>query len=431
MGVKSESDVLMNSLPQQLRQFRTGISPSRRCLAFVRVAMGIAMAVSTCTVLSAQAPQLPPAAIEKFQQASEAMRNGNLAAAGDGFAEVVKQAPAFAEGYMNLGLVREEQRRHSDAIAAFQKALQLKPKLRGANLFLGIAEYRSNQMDAALASVRKEAAAYPKDATAWMWVGIVALEKGSAEEASDALDKAAKLAPDNPDIFYQRGRAHLAVSKDSYSRMFQLDPKSWRVRELMAEANADAERHVDAIAEYQEAIKLAPNEPRLHEELGTEFRNAGKMQEAEEAFRKELEIDPENVVAQYKLGVLLTEKGDAAEGKRYIEAALRERPGLRHADYNLGRAEMLLGNDAAAAEHFQKATQTDTDPDILQQAWYQLGTVLRRMRRTQEAQQAFAMFQKFKDQQLELSQKQMKQFQQQGDSDAVAPAPTPDQSGNP
>ena len=50
--------------------------------------------------------------------------------------------------------------------------------------------------------------------------------------------------------------------------------------------------------------------------------------------------------------------------------------------------------------------------------------------RTQEAQQAFAMFQKFKDQQLELSQKQMKQFQQQGDSDAVAPSPTPDQPGN-
>jgi tetratricopeptide (TPR) repeat protein len=104
---------------------------------------------------------------------------------------------------------------------------------------------------------------------------------------------------------------------------------------------------------------------------------------------------------------------------------------MRHADYNLGRAEMLLGNDSAAIEHFQKATQTDNDPDVLQQAWYQLGTALRRMHRTQDAQQAFAMFQKFKDQQLEASQKQMKQFQQPGDSDAVAPAPTPDQPNNP
>ena len=395
-----------------------------------QITIGISLLFLPSGWLASQTPQLPPSAVEKFQQASEAMRSGNLDAAGDGFAEVIKQAPTFAEAYLNLGLVREEQGKHAEAIGGFQKALQLKPKLRGANLFLGIAQYRSNQLDMALVSLRKETAAYPKDPTAWMWVGIVALEKGSAEEASEALDKAAKLAPDNVDILYHRGRAHLAVSKDSYSRMFQADPKSWRVREILAEANADAERHVDAIAEYQAAIKLAPNEPRLHEELGTEFRAAGKMPEAEEAFRKELEIDPDNVTAKYKLGVLLTEKGDAAQGKQYILDALKARPGLRHADYNLGRAEMLLGNDASAAEHFEKATQTDTDPDVLQQAWYQLGTVWRRMRRTREAQQAFAMFQKFKDQQMEASQKQLKQFQQQGDSDAVAPTPTPEPSGN-
>jgi len=53
------------------------------------------------------------------------------------------------------------------------------------------------------------------------------------------------------------------------------------------------------------------------------------------------------------------------------------------------------------------------------------------MHRTQEAQQAFAMFQKFKDAELESSQKKMKQFQQKKDSDAVAPegteAPPPNQ----
>ena len=395
-----------------------------------RITIGLALLFLTSGWLASQTLQLPPAAVERFQQASEAMRNGNLDAAGDGFAEVIKQAPTFAEAYLNLGLVREEQGKHVEAIGDFQKALQFKPKLRGANLFLGIAQYRSNQLDTALVSLRKETAAYPKDPTAWMWVGIVALERGSAEEGSEALDKAAKLAPDNVDILYHRGRAHLAVSKDSYSRMFQADPKSWRVRQILAEANADAERHVDAIAEYQAAIKLAPSEPRLHEELGTEYRAAGKMPEAEEAFRKELEIDPDNVTAKYKLGVLLTEKGDAAQGKQYILDALKVRQGLRHADYNLGRAEMLLGNDASAAEHFEKATLTDTDPDVLQQAWYQLGTVWRRMHRTQDAQQAFAMFQKFKDQQLEASQKQLKQFQQQGDSDAVAPTPTPEPPGN-
>src|ERR1700730_7002962 len=365
-----------------------------------------------------------PAIEQQFREASEAMKQGNLQQAANGSSAIVKNAPTFAEAYLNLGLVREEQGHHEEAVASFKKALQLRPHLRGANLFLGIAQYRSNQLDAAVSSLRKETSAYPKDANAWMWIGVVELEKGNGSEAAESLDKAAKLAPDNVDILYHRGQAHLFVSKDSYARMFQADPKSWRVRQILAEANADAERHMDAIAEYNAAIQLAPHEPRLHEELGTEYRIIGKMQEAEEAFRKELEIDPDNVVAQYKLGVLLTEKGSAAEGKQMIEVALKLRPGLRHADYNLGRAEMLLGNDQAALEDFERATKADSDQDVLEQAWYQLGTVLRRMHRTQEAQQAFAMFQKFKDDELEGSQKRMKQFQQKKDSDAVAPEGT-------
>src|SRR5690242_5904054 len=242
----------------------------------------------------AQTP-VPASVTGQFQKAAEAMRQGNLEQAGDGFAAVVKQAPTFAEAYLNLGLVREEQSRHEEAIANFQKALQLKPRLRGANLFLGIAEYRMNHLDSSIAALHKETDTNPKDANAWMWLGIAALEKEDGDEAVHALDQAAKLAPDNVDILYHRGRAHLYVSQDSYARMFKVDPKSWRVRQILAEADADAERHMDAIAEYQAAIQLAPNQPRLHEELGTEYRNAGKMPEAEEAFRKELEIDPQNV----------------------------------------------------------------------------------------------------------------------------------------
>jgi tetratricopeptide (TPR) repeat protein len=371
--------------------------------------------------------QVPPDAAEKFRVASEAMRGGNLDEAAAGFASVVKEAPAFAEGYFNLGLVREEQGRHDEAIASFEKALSLKPRLHGADLFLGIAHYKLNQFDQALVALRKESAAYPKDAGAWMWVGVVALAKDRPEEAAEALDKAAKLAPTDVDILYHRGQAHLLVSKNSYSKMFEADPKSWRVRQVLAQANADAERHVDAIAEYEAAIKLAPKQPGLHEELGSEYRNAGKPKEAEAAFLQELEIDPYNVLARYKLGVLAVERSDGAKAKELIEAALRQKPGLRHADYNLGRAEMQIGNDVVAAEHFQQATKAETDPEVLQQSWFQLGIVYRRLHRMPEAQQAMATFQKLKDQEAESSQKQLKRFQVQQES---AAQPT-DQDSNP
>ncbi len=217
---------------------------------------------------------------ERFRQATAAMREGHLDDAGEGFAAIVKETPNFAEAHLNLGLVLQEQNRFEQARASFQRALTLKPKLRGANLFLGVALFRLNHLDQAVVAIQKETTAYPKDSAAWMWLGVLQLAQGKPEDAAEALDKAAKLAPDDMDVLYYRGRAHLLVSKNSYGRMFKVDPRSWRVYQVMAQANAEADRHVDAIAEYQEAIKLAPMQPGLHEELGSEYSIAAKPLDA-------------------------------------------------------------------------------------------------------------------------------------------------------
>jgi tetratricopeptide (TPR) repeat protein len=357
----------------------------------------------------------------EFARATQAMREGKLEEAGAGFAAVIKQTPGFAEAHFDLGLVRQEQGRYGEAVPSFQKALALRPKLHGANLFLGITEFRLNHLDRAASAVQKETLAYPQDANAWMWLGVVRLAQDRAEEAADALDRAAKLKPDDQDILYHRGRAHLLVSKNSYARMFKVDPHSWLVHRVMAQAAAESDRHVEAIAEYEAAIKLAPTQPGLHEELGSEYRNANKIPEAEAAFRRELEIDPNNLLATYKLGAIEVEKGDGAKGKELIEPAQREKPGLVHLDYNLGRAEMLLGNDAAAASHFERAVKTDTDPQVTEQAWYQLGTAYRRLHRTEEARNAMAKYQELKDQEAHKSQKALEDYQAEHPSNSVPP----------
>ncbi len=370
--------------------------------------------------------QRSPIVDDRFRQATEAMRKGNLEEAGEGFAAIVKQAPSFAEAHLNLGLVREEQGRHEEAITSFQKALGLKPRVHGASLFLGVAYFHLNELDKAVSAIEKETATYPKDASAWMWLGVVRLAQDKPEEAVGALDKAANLAPDDIDILYHRGRAHLLVSNRSYGRMFKVDPHSWRVHQVIAQADAEADRHLDAVVEYQAAIKLAPTQPGLHEELGSEYRSLGKNQEAEDAYLRELEIDPNNVLAKYKLGVVTVEKGDGAKGKELIEAALRAKPGLLHSDYNLGRAEMLLGNDAAAARHLEHATAAaGSDPEVVEQSWYQLGIVYRRLHHMEEAQKAMATFQKLKDQDAENSQKTLKRYEVQQNPNSTQPPPSP------
>jgi tetratricopeptide (TPR) repeat protein len=362
--------------------------------------------------------------MDAFQRAADAMRRGDLNAAGEGFDAATKVSPTFAEAHFNLGLVREEQGRFEEAIASLQKALSLKPRFHGANLFLGIAYYRMNRFEQALVAVNQESVAYPKDASAWMWLGVILLAMDRPENAAAALDKAAKLAPNDVDVLYHRGQAHLLVSKNSYEKMFKADPKSWRVHQVLAQANSEADRPIEAIAEYQEAIKLAPTQLGLHEELGSEYRSAGKPLEAEAAFQRELEIDPFNALARYKLGVLAIERGDGGGAKELIEVALKQKPGLRHSDYNLGRAEMLLNRDENALKHLQQATATETDPDVLEQAWFQLGIVYRRLHRMTEAQQAIATFQRLKNEEAERSQEKLKKLKVQQDSEVAQPTDT-------
>lgn len=363
---------------------------------------------------------------DKFRQAAEAMRAGRLDEAGQGFALIAKSAPTFAEAFFNLGLVREEQGQNEEAITSFERALALKPRLRGANLFLGVAQFRLNQTEKAVAAFKKETSSYPKDASAWMWLGVAELVDEQAEQAADALDKAAKLDPQNIDILYHRGRAHLLVSKNSYEKMFKVDSHSWRVHQVLGQMAAEAERHEDAIAQYEAAIKLAPTQPGLHEELAGEYHASARIPEAEAAYHQELEIDPHNVVARYKLGVLLVGIHEAAKGKSLIEEALLEKPGLADADYNLGRAEMMLGNDAVAAGYLKRATSEDSDFEIIQQAWYQLGIVYRRLHRTEEAQQAMATFQKLKEAEDTDLHQTLSKYKTKQNANAPETPPTPE-----
>jgi tetratricopeptide (TPR) repeat protein len=361
-----------------------------------------------------------------FARATQAMREGKLEEAGAGFAAVVKQSPGFAEAYFNLGLVREQQGRYDEAIPSFQKALTLRPRLHGASLFLGVTEFQLNHLDIAGAAVQKETVAYPNDANAWMWLGVVRLAQDRAEEAADALDRADKLKPNDQDILYHRGRAHLLVSKNSYAEMFKIDPHSWRVHRVLAQANAEADRHVEAIAEYEAAVKLAPTQPGLREELGSEYLQVNKLQEAETAFHRELEINPSNVLAEYKLGVLYVDERNGAKAKELIEAAQRERPNLVHLDYNLGRAELLLGDDAAAVPHLESVVRTDKDPEVVEQAWYQLGTTYRHLGRMDEARQALATYQRLKDESAKKSQEFLDRFRAEQPDILVPPERNPE-----
>jgi tetratricopeptide (TPR) repeat protein len=331
-----------------------------------------------------------------FERGNDALRKGNATDAVRDFREFLRLQPGSAEGYFNLGLALQSASQLDESLIVLRKASSLEPSLHGVRLFTGIVNYKLNHLTAAHDDLVGETRLEPKNAAGWMWLGVVELAQNYADAAAASLDKAAALDPTNLDILYHRGRAHLLISKASYAAMFKLSPDSWRVHEVLGQADAEAFREDDAIGEFQLAIRAAPHEPGLNEELGDVCWTAGKFQEADDAYSEEIRIDSANAVAIYKLGSLRVTRGDAAGGVPLLERALALDPSISDAHYYLGKGDAALGKDDLAIEQFKLATNPQGTEELRIMSWYQLATLYRNLHRTQEAGEALATFRKMK-----------------------------------
>jgi tetratricopeptide (TPR) repeat protein len=368
----------------------------------------IALALAFCC-----APALPQngGADSFFAQGNAAMRRGDAAEAVHSFREFLRLEPGSAEGYFNLGLACQLAGQFEGALAALDKAASLQPSLHGVRLFSGIVNYKLNHLSAAHSDLVRATQLEPKNAAAWMWLGVVELAENQPESAALRLDKAAALDPGNVDILYHRGRAHLLISKESYSEMFKLAPESWRVHEVLGQADAEAFRTDEAIGEFRLAVSAAPHEPGLNEELGDACWTAGKLQEADDAYAQEIQNDGSNAVALYKLGSLRVTRDDAAGGVPLLERALALDSTISDAHYYLGKGDAALGRQDSAIEHFRLATNPQGSEELRIMSWYQLATLYRNLHRTEEAGEALATFRKMK---AARDERRENKFQEQG-----------------
>lgn len=318
--------------------------------------------------------------------------------------------PDFAEGYFNLGLALEQNGQLDEAHIALEKALRLKPGLRGANLFLGLIAYKENRYRDAEVNLLRETQIDPKNAKAFMWLGVCRLAEDDPQAAIAPLDKAYALDPKDVDILYHRGRAYLLVANASYDAMFNADRDSMRVHQVLGEAYGQAYRTPEAIQQFELAIRMAPHQPGLHEELGDQFWIAGQLDKAEEAYRADIEIDPHSITARYKLGSLLVQSNNPTEGVKWLRAALQDDPSLSDAHYYLAKGLQETGNDQEAVAEYRLAIAADPSNDRAMTSYYKLSRIYRNLHQDVQAQEAMNNFQRMRSDIRERQEKHTAQI---------------------
>ncbi|HSD45643.1 MAG TPA: tetratricopeptide repeat protein [Pyrinomonadaceae bacterium] len=143
-----------------------------------------------------------------------------------------------------------------------------------------------------------------------------------------------------------------------------------RVKELLEKGKEFYRNDQDeeAVASFQEALKLDPDFPEAHFRLGLGYKALGKQEEAEAEYKKAVESykkyladhenDPE---AHYDLGQTYAGLGQYSEAIREYRLATKLKEGDADIFYDLGVAHTKLAQYDAAAVAFSKSLEIDPE----------------------------------------------------------------------
>jgi tetratricopeptide (TPR) repeat protein len=187
-------------------------------------------------------------------------------------------------------------------------------------------------------------------------------ELGEYESALEALSGLSNQ--QYPPALYWRARCFEKLATHAYLRLYQADPNSYRVHQLMGDLEAAKSNDGKAIEEYRAAVALKPSVPNLHYSLGHLLWQDLRTDEARNELNAELELNPRHAGALHDLGKTYLLEHQPEKALAYLKRALEAYPEDPDIHRDLGTAYTDLRDYAKAEAEFKAAIPGDYDGSI-------------------------------------------------------------------
>jgi tetratricopeptide (TPR) repeat protein len=255
---------------------------------------------------------------------------------------------------MNLG-------KYEKAIAAFDKAIEIKPDYFLAWCEKGLAQEKLQQYEGALNSIEAAIQLKPDDYAIWNLQGKLLCQLQRYEEALDSYEKALKL---NSDYFnwYCKGwtleKLHrYKEALIAYEKAIQLQPDNSDI--LISQGNLlhNIQRYKEAIASYEKAIAIDSNNYELWRNRGVTLEKLQNYEEAFNSYDKALLFQPENPQIWSDRSRALYHLQRYEEVINSLDRAIQLQSDNPIFWYSKACCYALQGNVSLAIENLQKAIE--------------------------------------------------------------------------
>jgi predicted TPR repeat methyltransferase len=212
--------------------------------------------------------------------------------------------PGSAVAHKELGEVLERSGKLDEARQSLEAALQIDPRSMQALSVLGKTLLLLGDYPAAVARYRAAAAVDPTSAAAQINFGLALRVSGDVEGSLEALRRGIANAPGHADAHAHLADALLhfgrpAEAVDSAREAVRLNPGSSEARISLGTALASLGDLEGGAAEMRNALAPGTAPGEIFSMLGTKLVDAGAADASLQCFKRVLEFEPDNALAQH------------------------------------------------------------------------------------------------------------------------------------
>ena len=213
-------------------------------------------------------------------------------------------------------------------------------------------------------------------------------QAGDYESALKMLDSLPPSQRQGPEAAYWRAKCFEKLATAAYLRLYQADPNSYRVHELLGDLAATRSDDAKAIEEYRAALALNSTAPNLHYNLGHLLWKGLSVPEARVELEAELKINPSHAGALHDLGNTYLLEHQPEVGLPYLKRAEVAEPNDPDIHRDLGTAYFQLKDYNKAEAEYKLALANDQDGSV----HYKLAKVYQLLGKRAEADREFAIY---------------------------------------
>ncbi|MHB8875012.1 MAG: tetratricopeptide repeat protein [Myxococcaceae bacterium] len=237
----------------------------------------------------------------------------------------------YPEAYLNLGLL-EKRAGHLDlAVAAYEKALALRPDYLGAMNNLAVVKSAQGQAAAAQRLLERALAQDPKHPASLLNLGELFMKLERRGEAIAMFERAIAAKPGYAEARLNLGvaltrEARLDDALATYRALVEEEPRYVSGWFNLALAARQAKRLPEARAALEKALKIDPDHLASLRTLAELDQQAGSLDEALGEYQELLDRDPADRASRVAVAELLLAKGDAGACARAVKPLLTRAP---------------------------------------------------------------------------------------------------------